>query len=118
MNSAQRRIRHLKTDVYRVYGIHDELLYVGYSVNVFRRLGQHKPYAVWYPLADTVLVEQYANRAEACYVEAVAIRDEAPLHNVTIERAALYRLTRTTSPTPIDSFAMWRDEEGQWWVDG
>lgn len=115
MSMARHRLYDCKTDVYRAYDAEGYLLYVGASVNVFRRLRQHK-YAPWIPRTNEICVEQYANRREAAYVEAVAIRDEMPIYNIQPSRRPLY-MGITEAPEFIDAFHLWPDEEGNWWID-
>jgi len=113
-NKSQRQLKHLPTDVYRVYDQEGRLLYVGASVNVFTRLREHRLYAEWWPLAFEGTVTRYENRAMARSVEAHAIRNEGPLYNTTDERAeAIKRITITD---PIEVIDLWWDE-GKVWVD-
>lgn len=113
-NRAQRRLSKFATDVYRVYDIHGQLLYVGASVNVFTRLRAHRQYAEWWPLAHEATVTRYENRRMARHVEAIAIREERPQFNVTDERSeAMFRIEVTEPIEVLDLF--W--EDGRVWVD-
>lgn len=113
-NRAQRRLSKMPTDVYRVYDRHGQLLYVGAAVDVFSRMREHRRYAGWWFLADSATVNRYENRNIARHVEAVAIRDEAPLYNVTRELSEERKRVTVTDPIEVlDLF--W--EDGRVWVD-
>ena len=93
--SRRTRLYDMKHDVYRVRDNHGALLYVGCSVNAFKRIHQHKnEYQPWFPLAATVDIVQYCDRTSARYVEAHAIKNEAPIWNRASESMALTRLDR------------------------
>ena len=113
-NRAQRNIKHLPTDVYRVYDEAGALLYVGASINVFKRMNEHKAYAPWWPHAHTATVHQYPDRATARGVEALAIRDESPRFNVTRELTEERRAV--ISAEPIDVMELFW-EQGKVWVN-
>lgn len=113
-NQNQRRIAHLPTDVYRVYDERGRLLYVGVSTNVFYRMHDHKMYSAWWHLADSGTVSRYENRYIARKVEALAIRDESPLYNVTREHSEARRAELVTEPVEVLSL-FW--EQGKVWVD-
>lgn len=90
--SRRTRLFNVKHDVYRVRDSHGALLYVGCSVDAFRRVPQHKyEYQSWFPLAVTVDIDQYCDRKTARYVEALAIEHEAPMWNRARESMALTR---------------------------
>lgn len=83
LNRAQRAIAHLPTDVYRIYDIDGNLLYVGCSVNAYTRIPQHKAYTVWYQRMARFTVHRYRDRAIALAIEDLAISTEKPEFNVT-----------------------------------
>ena len=112
MNRAQRRIAHQPHDVYRAY-LGGDLIYIGISVNVFKRLSEHKKYARWYWEADRLEVVRRPNRSAARAEEARVIAESAPRYNVTPERA----WGCVESSETLDAFEMWRDQEGKWWID-
>ena len=92
MNKAQRRLYKKPHDVYRVRDSAGALLYVGCSINAFKRVKQHKnEYQPWFPLASTVDIVQYQDLRTARYIEAHAIATEAPIWNAAQEAAALRR---------------------------
>ena len=74
-----------KTTVYRIYsatsGSEMDLLYVGITCDLARRLAEHsrKP---WFSAAVYVVAYSYRDRFTAERVEATAIANEHPLHNV------------------------------------
>jgi hypothetical protein len=88
-------------DVYRVRDAAGALLYVGCSINAFKR---HKnEYSPWFPLAATVDVVQYSDMASAQFVEAQAIEVEAPMWNRQGEPRALRR-EHLANTDPVDEF--------------
>jgi predicted GIY-YIG superfamily endonuclease len=92
MNRTRKRLAKLPHDVYRIRDKAGALLYVGCSVNAFRRVKQHKnEYQPWFPLAATVDIEQYEDLATARFIEASAIAYEAPIWNTAQESRALRR---------------------------
>lgn len=113
-NRAQRCIGALPTDVYRVYDSRGQLLYVGASVNVFKRFHEHRAYAPWWYWARTGTVHRYENRRMARHVEALAIRDEMPRFNVTRERTEEH--PQPVTP-PIEVLSLWWDEDGDYWLE-
>lgn len=112
LNKAQRRIAKRPHDVYRAY-LGTELLYVGISVDVFTRLREHRLYSRWYWEADRIDVVRRPNRSAARAEEARVIALEAPRYNVTPERAH----GCAESEDLLESFSMWREEDGKWWID-
>lgn len=112
LNKAQRRISGLKHDVHKAYNTDGVLLYVGISVNVFKRLKEHKQYAEWHPHSSRIDVVQYRNRDAARAEEARCIRSDNPLYNRTRENAWGCELSDDT----VETFTLWRDEDG-WYID-
>lgn len=104
----------MKHDVYRIRDKHGVLLYVGCSVNAFKRVTQHKhEYQPWFPLAATVDIEQYPDRTTARYVEAHAIQNEAPRWNRAREAMALVRGAHLV-PEVLDE--LWGIPISEFWV--
>lgn len=91
-------------DVYRVRDTSGALLYVGCSINAFKRIQQHKnECSPWFPLAATVDVIQYPDMVTAQFMEATAIECEAPMWNRQNEPRALRR-EHLARPEPLDEF--------------
>lgn len=72
--------------VYRCYGRHDVLIYVGATSNLTQRIWAHgrgvDGAAGWMRLfVHRITVEPFHNSAEACAAELVAIANERPLLN-------------------------------------
>jgi predicted GIY-YIG superfamily endonuclease len=80
--------------VYRIYDAHDNLLYVGVSVNFEARFRDHKNRAEWGPDYARHELTWFPNRPEAESAEVAAIMDERPKYNV----AATVRLPRPEKP--------------------
>lgn len=76
-----RRLGAFAADVYRCFDAEGRLLYVGCSVNAYRRLGQHRR-AVWFPELARFTVTRYKTLRIARAIEAAAIIAENPIHNV------------------------------------
>ncbi|OOB91210.1 hypothetical protein [Rathayibacter sp. VKM Ac-2630] len=105
LNKSQRRLAKFPHDVYKAFDADGRFLYVGLSVDVFRRLQQHRrEYAAWEPDAVRVEVAQYENRASAHFEEARCIREDSPAYNVTRERP----FSSTYTDTIVDSFTLER----------
>lgn len=113
INRAQRRISHLPHEVYKVHDGFGSLLYVGCTINVFKRLHEHKQYARWYPEAASIEVKRYENRVGALAEEARCIVEDDPEFNVTRERQKPRHLTTKT----LARFIL-VPEGGRWWVEG
>lgn len=70
------------TALYRHFDKNGKLLYVGISLSVVKRLGQHKLHAHWYMRIARIDVEWFNSREEASHAEMLAIQDENPECNV------------------------------------
>lgn len=77
--------------LYRAYGPHDQLLYVGISGNWSERLHAHERTSEWMELAEWVKLERYSTREQVEKAEREAILTEAPvfnkMHNLAYESA-------------------------------
>jgi hypothetical protein len=71
-----------RTSLYRHFDAEGRLLYVGISCHVGMRTYEHRRGSHWYFDIVRIEVEHYPNRLRAERAEAIAIRDEDPLHNV------------------------------------
>lgn len=69
--------------LYRHFDAEGRLLYVGISMDGFRRMLQHNSTAEWRDQITTMTIERYPHRAAVLEAEARAIIAEKPLHNVT-----------------------------------
>lgn len=86
MTMQERRARRRRRDqgnnwVYRLYDVDGDLLYVGCTEDVERRLREHhsKP---WFPLVDHVEADIYDGRASAAHAELRLIHEHQPPYNV------------------------------------
>lgn len=70
-----------KTALYRFYGSDGDLLYVGITNNVQRRMESHKSRKPWWWLSARIEIAWFECRDDALQAESVAIRDEGPLFN-------------------------------------
>lgn len=67
--------------VYRCWA-GEELVYVGVTDNVPRRISAHSEHSEWFPFVSRVTHESYGLRMLAEQAESVAIRTENPLFNI------------------------------------
>ena len=67
--------------VYRLFSADCELLYVGVSGELCRRLREHSRRAPWWARADHGTTEQHTDWFSARAAERLAITDESPTHN-------------------------------------
>lgn len=72
------------TALYRHYNKDGRLLYVGVSVRVLMRLAEHRMGCAWYRQIAKIEIEWFNSRDEAMAAEAKAIREERPLHNISL----------------------------------
>lgn len=70
------------THLYRHFDAQDRLLYIGISKTALRRLAQHYSTAHWANSVARVEIETFGTKAEAVAAENLAIKTEAPLHNI------------------------------------
>lgn len=68
--------------LYRMYDGSGELLYVGISTNLDRRLGNHVAGKPWWPQVVQITVEHHRNRVLAEIAERNAIATEKPRWNI------------------------------------
>jgi hypothetical protein len=69
-----------ETELYRHFDAAGQLLYIGISKSALKRLKGHRD-KDWYRDIVQITIERHPSRAHALYAEAVAIRDESPIHN-------------------------------------
>lgn len=74
------------TSLYRLYDEDDDLLYVGISSRLLRRLRVHQRRQVWGKQICYVEWVEFTDRAEAEAAERQVIHNERPLHNVIHRR--------------------------------
>lgn len=100
--------RGMPADVYHVFDQYEHLLYVGLSVDVFKRMREHKKHAPWWPVAYDGYVVRYRTRSQARAEEARAIRDGNPIFNKRPETFA----TDGPEGEPVEYLEIfWRDGE-------
>lgn len=71
-----------ETSLYRHFDADGRLLYVGIALCAIYRLDEHMERSAWRNSIKRVEIERHPTRRHAKYAEAVAIRDEKPIHNV------------------------------------
>lgn len=68
--------------LYRFFGADGSLLYVGISLQPFRRMGQHRSDKSWWGEVATVAIERHPDRPSVLAAERRAIKAENPRYNV------------------------------------
>ena len=93
-------IHYQPTALYRFYDGEDQLIYVGISNSVLRRLAQHSETKVWFGTCSRVTLEHFPDRAAALAAERKAVADENPRENIRLRarRATLPEATRRLGP--------------------
>lgn len=88
-------IQSIPTALYRLYDIHDELLYVGITTDTVQRWKQHARERYWWPEVTRWTIEEHPDRLSAESAEMFAIKLETPRHNVihSILRSSVFRST-------------------------
>jgi hypothetical protein len=82
ISAAQRDLATRHHALYRFYDRSDVLLYVGITVDLPTRMGNHQTDKPWWADVARMTVEHHASRADVLDAERQAIRDEKPLYNV------------------------------------
>lgn len=62
---------------------HDQLLYVGVTLNPSYRFHDHRGNKPWWPEIVTIRLEHFPNRLAVLRAEREAIQKEAPKYNIT-----------------------------------
>lgn len=75
------------TTVYLLYGVNDDLLYVGITGNLKSRFQAHALDKEWWPEVDRAEYHHLPTRSMAQRAEAGLIRDLAPRYNSSLNRA-------------------------------
>ncbi len=68
--------------VYRMFNAAGDLLYIGCTTRFIRRMTDHEHNRPWWSEVASITVEHFESGYQAAKAEAVAIRSEAPRHNV------------------------------------
>lgn len=99
------------TYLYRIYTADHELLYIGITDNITRRLGDHSKQQPWWATAHHYQLDAHPTRFAAETAERQTIRDEHPQHNIVgytpqptvIPTGALLTLTQVAQLTNISA---------------
>lgn len=86
------------TALYRFYGAGDELLYIGITNSIPRRLDQHSDSKPWYVEATRIDVRHFPTRSAALAAEMAAIKAEHPKYNIVHNRDRAARAARHKGP--------------------
>lgn len=69
-------------EVYVVYNVADEIIYVGRTDSWWHRQNQHKRRTPWWPEARRIVHQYHETYGDSLVAEAVLIRDNRPRYNV------------------------------------
>lgn len=78
--------------VYRCFNKAGQLLYVGFTSNLSRRMSQHKAGSIWFHIVAKTDIAEFSTREEALAEERRAIYSERPLCNLHCNSAVDARL--------------------------
>lgn len=81
VSAASLALEHQPHALYRFFDRSDVLLYVGITVDLAKRIKNHRKGKPWWTQIHNITVEHFDTRQEALDAERKAIRDEKPLHN-------------------------------------
>lgn len=70
------------TTLYRFYGRHANLLYVGISLDIAQRWRDHRDTKWWWWEVAAITLQHFDTRREALEAERYAIQTEMPQHNI------------------------------------
>lgn len=99
--------------VYRMFSADGELLYIGKSVGLGGRLGQHLSASWWISDVASMTLEWFAHDDEAAEAERSAIRAEKPIHNKQHNLDASRALRRKHLAAVGASLGAWLDANGK-----
>jgi predicted GIY-YIG superfamily endonuclease len=68
--------------LYRFFDKYGDLLYIGITMDLPARMGNHRREKPWWTDAAVIEIEHYDNRAAALEAERIAIKVETPRYNV------------------------------------
>lgn len=83
LDAKEARLQVTKHVVYRAFDEHGLLLYIGCTVNLEQRMGQHRSLSKWAVFATSITTEEFAGKGEARAAEKAAIDSEASYFNAT-----------------------------------
>lgn len=75
--------------LYRVYAANSDLIYIGCTSNLHRRLAHHRTQSWWAYQAERVVAKVYPDKRSARSAEADAIRGEQPRWNLKMRGSNL-----------------------------
>lgn len=81
--------------VYSIFSAAGELLYVGMTQDIKKRIAEHRRSKDWYAEAESIMAFEFPDRATAAAAEAEAISELQPIHN---QRLREPRVEIRTSP--------------------
>lgn len=84
--------------VYRAFDSYGHLLYIGCTLNVAKRMGQHRSQSLWHKYAETIAISgPYDGRSAARQIETEAIESEASYFNATKADTRATQANRNTT---------------------
>ena len=76
------RTKKMKTALYRCFSKEGELLYAGITINIGRRVSDHKQHVEWMGKVHEIKLEYFETRQEALDAEAKCIAEEKPMLSI------------------------------------
>lgn len=77
-----------ETYLYRLWSSSGDLLYIGVTVDLARRMTQHRKVQPWWDDVAMCGIQVLPTRSAAFAAEATAVATESPRHNVKLKRAS------------------------------
>lgn len=86
--------------LYRFFGANDELLYVGITCDLGRRMSRHAQDKPWWTEVRRTTVEHFDSRDAVLAAERSAVMSEAPAYNVRLRNGKPTTPPEDVTPTP------------------
>lgn len=108
-DAREARISAAQHYVYRTFDSYGLLLYIGCTLNVSKRMGQHRSQSEWAPFAETVATYgPYLDKATARAVESEAIESEGAYFNAMPDETKLLNRLRVASQHRANACGIFR----------
>lgn len=75
--------------LYRLYNADGDLLYIGITLNPFKRISEHKRTKEWFDEVANIRLERFPTLAAVAAAEIEAIRTEKPRENITYNNSSV-----------------------------
>lgn len=102
----------MTTVLYRAFDANDDLLYIGITRRLDKRIDAHQSTSAWGRSAARWSAESFPTRAAAEEAEALAIAAEVPRHNVTFSSNKRFRVGEEASAPYLRALVQRMQEVG------